>query len=379
MQMNCGKLRVGFELEVMFTADGYPELVEISEQKGFCWESNDGTAPVFMRKVIAQDLSEKLGVKVHAPAKDSLHPTTRWAIKEEYDVENGAYIGVPCAVEIVSPPMEVDVAKSVLSMLFDFCIDKGGFTDSNCGLHMTFDMDKKYGSSLPLMLALKLDERAILEDFGREQSNHTTPQRDKLVVEAAAALVDGNQFALDEEFLEHVLGMGKCFAINLEKLDRYGIVEFRHCGGDSILYSDEPVCDVIDTIVGTIRSIQDDLDELCTGDEYSKYIESNISEAVKSTVSYLGSFQLSKPEGVFIGMGSYDVTFKDRKVGEICQLSPACFAFHAQDDFPSYTSLVVDSLSKAKALTAMTIWQAEEFGGKTVLDYMKELKNQQNC
>ena len=267
-------IRVGFELEVMFTADGYPELIKAADEHGFYWQDNDGRAPHFLRKIIADDLSKYVNAPVSVPVRDSVHPTKKWAVKEEYDIENNAYDGVPCAVEIISPPMKKEKAQQALSQIFEFCLDKEGFTDECCGLHMSFDVDKAYRDHIPLALAMELDEKSILEDFGRSGNSYTNTQIDNIIVEVTTAIRDGNLYVYDKAFLKRSLGLGKSFAINFEKINRYGLIEFRHCGGEDVLYSEGLVCELIDDIYDVmgrlIKYIDRNRKSPSCGDVYKK-------------------------------------------------------------------------------------------------------------
>ena len=347
MTANRKPMRVGFELEVMFLANEFPALKEAAKKRGFEAGDYSESTPYYLRRVIADSLESYIGDKVYSRSKSGLGPDSRWTVKEESELEPEAIDGMLCAVEIVTPPLEIPDAKKALTKLFKFCLHNGGVTDHKCGFHMTFDLH----ATEPYCLAnivLNLDEEKILKLFKREGHSLAVPQREHLMVEAATALADGNEFGLTDEFLEHSLGKGKHFAINTEKVMHYNIVEFRHCGGPEILFQKSELFALIDKISGVIQR-----SEIFQGDNLlGPLIENDVNE----TLEYLDEIHfISSPKRV--GIKNYDVVFRDRSIGSICQLDAARFAFHFNNKFldSSYSGLHVDSLSKAKVLVALTI------------------------
>lgn len=337
-------IKVGFELEVILTCSGYPKLVTEAEKRNFYLEA-DEEAPYFLRKIVADDLSEYVGEKVSAPKTDSPNLTKNWSVKAEYDVEHAAYTDAATAVEIIIPPKPIEEGIQALSKVIDFCLDTDSFTDPNCGLHMTFDIPKQLRAPM-VGIALELNEETILKTFNRELHGLAVPQKDKILVEVVTALNDGNEYALDNDFLEHSLGKGKHFAINVEKLNRYGVVEFRHCGGDEVLY----LLPELTHVIGKIHQIISDAEQMKSTPKYGDIIKKDVMEIMK----ILPSLTYGEERARFVGRKEFPVSINGKCFGRINQLSAVEFTFYFNDNIRPTTALKVDSFSKAKALAAMS-------------------------
>jgi hypothetical protein len=180
------------------------------------------------------------------------------------------------------------------------------------------------------------------------------PQRHKMIVEAAAALLDGNPAVActDDVYLEHSLGMGKSFAINFNKVGPFGYIEFRHCGGENYIYEETPIHDAMDIMIEAAESTHAGAVKPLSRIRDSIHAIHAIAERITL---------VARPDGRDLA-ASHDVMADGELVAQIFRMSSAGFLFcPLEGGFTPFeggftpSPLEVDTLVKARALAAFNL------------------------
>ena len=358
--MDSFEPKIGFEAEVVFLEKGYPSLVEAAERRNLPWFDDYGETPLFMKKIIANDLSEFIGEKVVVPRETPRsNPSTKWSIGSETSIwANDFFDDVVCVTEIKTPPLPKNESIKALDKMFDFCKHFKAITHIETGLHVNIDAPLQASNHIfPSFIAISLNEEEILRNFNRHGNSSVVPQIELLIVEAASAILDGNRHVYDNIFINCHLGRNKRYAINFDKL-KYGYIEFRHCGGPKYLKQKTVIKRTINTYISTIKqSVTATLDK-------GPIIE-RLKPCVDEVIKIMQDINISEVEQSELRIyPMWDVNIGKLKVATIMQKNSAQFytypnydLFGDQDTGFSMawsSGLLVDGLTKAKVLAALT-------------------------
>ena len=75
-------------------------------------------------------------------------------------------------------------------------------------------------------------------------------------MEAATALLEGNEEALSDDFLDDRVGMGKSYATNFEKRWWFDFVEFLRCGGSDYFWQEREILDAVGGFLTAIAEVR---------------------------------------------------------------------------------------------------------------------------
>lgn len=150
-----------------------------------------------------------------------LEPTPEvWKI--EPDMSGG-----PNMVELVTGPMDRDMARLNLARVFKF-LQEHAFTNDHCSIHINMSFkdssDKQMAGLSPLKMIMSVDEEEIYKDFPKREGSIYAKSVKRILP------VDGLQYVDRQEVLERSLKLPdtKYYGINFSNDDR---IEVRYIGG----------------------------------------------------------------------------------------------------------------------------------------------------
>ena len=297
MESKIEEILLGFELEVHlpFREDrfGMSETTEAPDE-----------TPWIARKTIAIELSKILQVDVLAPRKLK-KVTKNWAVCPENDIDHCDIEGSLGVVEIISPPMPMKEALDYFSQVCEYCLDNGLFASMLCGLHLNLSLPSwKYrgrpvSQDFKLNLIKLIDERSILKKGDRVSSDYTNTHYDRLMPFAAYRLkLDGSYIPSND--LGEIIEESKSYAINFANIKGSNpYIEFRHFGGEHILYDADWVRDKALELAETICAAELDYsrpEQFPT--KYEAFMVARSSEFVEDMKNTLKIYKFVSPEVV---------------------------------------------------------------------------------
>ena len=297
MESKIEEILLGFELEVHlpFREDrfGMSETTEAPDE-----------TPWIARKTIAIELSKILQVDVLAPRKLK-KVTKNWAVCPENDIDHCDIEGSLGVVEIISPPMPIREALDYFSQVCEYCLDNGLFASMLCGLHLNLSLPSwKYrgrpvSQDFKLNLIKLIDERSILKKGDRVSSDYTNTHYDRLMPFAAYRLkLDGSYIPSND--LGEIIEESKSYAINFANIKGSNpYIEFRHFGGEHILYDADWVRDKALELAETICAAELDYsrpEQFPT--KYEAFMVARSSEFVEDMKNTLKIYKFVSPEVV---------------------------------------------------------------------------------
>lgn len=279
-------IKMGFEAEIIITnrGDGYG-----MPKKYLNHEDYPEATPHSVRKVIADELGSLLGCKVNAPRK-SKGVQTKWAVLPEWDVEFQDFQDAIGAVEIISPPLDLEDALEALRKIFSYVDENDGFACNTCGLHINLSLPnwELAGTdinALKFNTAMLVNEAKVLKRYDRGASVYTTTHYDYMVVLAVSRLLIEPSFDSWKD-LGCFIQSGKQFAINYKKLERENpYIEFRHIGGEDYIYKYKTIEKDIRHLCASLISASKN-SHFNTDKPYQKRISEFVSD-VNGTISLM--------------------------------------------------------------------------------------------
>ena len=297
MENKTEEILLGFELEVHlpYREDrfGMSETTEAPDK-----------TPWIARKTVAIELSKILQVDVLAPRKLK-KVTKNWAVCPENDIDHCEIEGSLGVVEIISPPMPIREALDYFSQVCEYCLDNGLFASMLCGLHLNLSLPSwKYrgrpvSQDFKLNLIKLIDERSILKKGDRVSSDYTNTHYDRLMPFAAYRLkLDGSYIPGND--LDEIIEESKSYAINFANIKGSNpYIEFRHFGGEHILYDADWVRDKALELAETICAAELDYsrpEQFPT--KYEAFMVARSSEFVEDMKNTLKIYKFVSPEVV---------------------------------------------------------------------------------
>jgi hypothetical protein len=339
MESKTEEVLLGFELEVHlpFREDwfGMCKIVEAPD-----------TTPWRARKTVAIELSTILQVDVLAPRKLK-KVTKEWAVLPENDIDHCEIEGSLGIVEIVSPPMPIREALGYFSQVCKYCLDNELFTSMLCGLHLNLSLPswkngvRCVGEGFNLNLIKLIDERSILKGLDRTSSVYTNTHYDRLLPFAAFRLKLDDSYRPSDNLSELIEG-SKSYAMNFSNMKGANpYVEFRHFGGEHILYKDSWVEDMALELAETILAAEGDsrqLEQLPA--KYEKRMADRSSEFEEDMKNTLKIYKFASPEVVIrnVDLGFLGVSnrmFVTTKYGDIAMVhdgpNTPCITLHVDN------------------------------------------------
>ena len=213
--------------------------------------------PWIARKTIANELAKILQTAVKAP-RVVKGIQTEWAVLPENSIDHLDHKGSYGVVEIVSPPMPFSEAINNLSKVFNYCESEELFTTDECGLHLNFSSDMWEENRIPVALQSNLvrliDERLLLKSVDRLYTGYTKMHYDHLAPYAVFRMNIDETYKPGSD-LDDLIGTGKEYAMNFEKLNcSRPYIEFRHLGGEFVLYDLDLVVSIASEISEAIQA-----------------------------------------------------------------------------------------------------------------------------
>ena len=239
---------------------GYRYMSDIANDFNITWPymsgggGDDGSFNMENAERLADDLSEKLGVKAKAQQgyrggaggneQSKLHSSrdaVTWFIEEDSSLDSDDSDNM--AVEIVSPPMPLEECLRQMENFFTWAEDNGAYTNSSTSMHMGVSLPYRGGNIDYVKLALFLGDEHVLKEFGRQSNHycqsalntikkHTQNKPEK--IGSAMELMKHNLLELAGDVLAKSnweLGAGRYSSIN--KRTGAGYIEFRSAGGEN--------------------------------------------------------------------------------------------------------------------------------------------------
>ena len=286
-------IRIGFEAEFIV----FDEEDRLQLHSKYDYQSDNVPAPYRVRKILADELSEYVGIKVLAPRKESNKIKKKWMIVPEYDVDHCWYPDAVQAVEIISPPMSIEEANKQLINVFEYAEDYSLHQVSECGLHINISF-KGIDEDSCKKIILLTDESEILLDFQRDHLDMGLYKNDLLANVVSRMLIDP-YFKLDESNWESFLTLGgKDYFINAKKIfldDPY--LEFRHMGNTDFDLDGDLYCSK-DRIHEVIKSYIDAI-LVATNKRDENWLVKIISEIEIQAKEIKRIYELEKPKLIF--------------------------------------------------------------------------------
>ena len=341
MENKIEEILLGFELEVHlpYREDrfGMSETTEAPDK-----------TPWIARKTVAIELSKILQVDVLAPRKLK-KVTKNWAVCPENDIDHCEIEGSLGVVEIISPPMPIREALDYFSQVCEYCLDNGLFASMLCGLHLNLSLPSwKYrgrpvSQDFKLNLIKLIDERSILKKGDRVSSDYTNTHYDRLMPFAAYRLkLDGSYIPGND--LDEIIEDSKSYAINFANIKGNNpYIEFRHFGGEHILYDADWVRDKALELAETICAAELDYrrpEQFPT--KYEEFMVARSSEFVEDMKNTLKIYKFVTPEVVIRTvdrgfLGDSKRMFVTTKYGDIAMV-------HHGPNIPDITLYVDNSM-----------------------------------
>ena len=163
---------------------------------------------------------------------------TKWQITSDSSLSNGN------GVEIVSPVMNIPEALSTMGLMFNF-IDKNGFTDDTCGLHVNMSYRGKLIRDLDILkVAMFMDEGLVWKYFPDRENNHYARSMYDAILHGSTTSMDTAYFRLYGSLTETIDAIKRDIYVNAVKYrginrivsamnDSSDRIEFRYLGGES--------------------------------------------------------------------------------------------------------------------------------------------------
>jgi len=363
-------IQMGFEAEIIITnrGDGYG-----MPKKYLKHDDYPETTPYSVRKIIADELSILLGCKVNAPKKN-MGIQTKWAVLPESDIEFHSLEDAIGAVEIISPPLDLEGALEALRKVFSYIDENDGFTASFCGLHVNlslpdWDLSGADFNALKFNTAMLINEAKILKHYDRGTSIYTATHYDYMVVLAASRRLIEPSFNRWKD-LGFFIQSGKQFAINYKKLEREEpYIEFRHIGGEDYIYKYKTIEKDIKYLCASLISASKNL-HFNTDKPYQKRI-SEFASDVDDTVSLIKEINPTvKAVTERHGSGDSAMTFSKFLIntdwGVIaettdCGVQPTVYLKLGVDETLKYSDLVSSYVGTAEMLPVRACYLALKY------------------
>jgi hypothetical protein len=180
--------------------------------------------------------------KYHGEKKDD----SSWYLEPDESIKP-ANESTHCGVEIISPPMPVNVMLDKLSRVLALVRDTGGTTNNSTGFHVGVSFkDANLNKVNYLKLVLFLGDQYVLEQFGRVANNYAASALSK-AKNAADAYNQRKAEVIDAAIMELKKGLANTAAnmIQHQNATRYmsvnlkeSYVEFRSMGNDYLNHYD---------------------------------------------------------------------------------------------------------------------------------------------
>jgi len=191
------------------------------------------------------------------------------------------------------------------SQVCEYCLDNGLFASMLCGLHLNLSLPSwKYrgrpvSQDFKLNLIKLIDERSILKKGDRVSSDYTNTHYDRLMPFAAYRLkLDGSYIPSND--LGEIIEESKSYAINFANIKGSNpYIEFRHFGGEHILYDADWVRDKALELAETICAAELDYsrpEQFPT--KYEAFMVARSSEFVEDMKNTLKIYKFVSPEVV---------------------------------------------------------------------------------
>lgn len=160
-----------------------------------------------------------------------------WEIHDDGSLQEGL------GIELVSPPMKVKDFMECCPRIFDM-IDKIGYTDKECGLHIGVSLTSGMDQVDPIKLAMFTDEGYFWKNFdGRGTNTYVTHMKefirtrmyeglDKWSDKSPNKAVSELKRMIKKGKMEHYISPDHYHGVNIEHLDSNNpYIEFRYMGG----------------------------------------------------------------------------------------------------------------------------------------------------
>lgn len=160
------------DIGIEYASDAYTEfdlrwplVIDNDDDSG---EFNNDVAQKY-----ADDLSDELGIKTIV--SDRYHGADRdsetWIFEPDSSIRPDSNTDMP--VEIVSPPMPLNVCLARMAEFFNWANEKNAYANTSTGFHMSVSLPNLGGDVDYIKLALFLGDEHVLQEFGRSFNSYT--------------------------------------------------------------------------------------------------------------------------------------------------------------------------------------------------------------
>lgn len=151
-----------------------------------------------------------------------------------WGIEHDASVG-DVGMELKNPPMSVPEFVKICPRVFDWIEEKDGYTDNDCGLHLSMSIrgESNLADKLDIVKLHMFTEEPLISKYfkGRVGSGYVKSIRNKIRNQGKIDRDDLRKI-LDYDKIKKALSRGHSDAINIEHLtnSRSGRIEFRYAG-----------------------------------------------------------------------------------------------------------------------------------------------------